>query len=384
MSNEESSIAQPSPTTRQFGVMANLCAIGSLLMCFSQFALTAMLSFIGVQSDTAGTQAVHVQAVLMWILAALAIAGLSRDRRQHGAGAPLVMAIAGLVVMIVTLYVHYHWSALTLAYILLVASVLLNQTSGVRRLYQEIKLQSVELARWNRTLRERVDEEVKKNAELATLRRFLSPQIAEFVTEEGIEGVLASRRRRIAVVFCDLRGFTQFSDSLEPEESMELLQAYHRLLGKLVNEYEGTIDHRAGDGIMVIFNDPYPVAEPVRRALEMSLTMRDQVQSLLERWRRFSDQLGFGVGIAYGYATLGVVGDEGRFDYTANGNVVNLAARLCDEALAGQIIVSEMAVAEIEKDVRGTRVEGLALKGFRDRITAYSIDGLDDNEDRGR
>jgi class 3 adenylate cyclase len=357
----------------RFGLLANTCALASLLMCFGQAGIASLLAYVGVSAAVGDGSVPDVQAVLMWGLAAVVVVGLNRDRRQHAQSLPMVLAAVGLGVMVLTLYVYYHWMILTFAYICLIAAVLINQTMGIRSLYRKIKQQAVQLEQWNRSLQQTVADEIGKNERLERLKRFLSPQVVDLVTSAGGENVLSSHRRRIAVVFCDLRGFTEFSDSTEPEESMELLQRYHEELGKLVLQFNGTIDHRAGDGLMVIFNDPMPVEAPVMCSVEMAIAMRERVDELLESWKRRRNGLGFGVGIAYGYATLGMVGFEGRFDYTANGNTVNLAARLCDEAKDGQIIVSHDAYAEVEESVRAERMPPRRLKGFRDPVYTFNV-----------
>ena len=178
----------------------------------------------------------------------------------------------------------------------------------------------------------------------------------------GDESLLRSHRRRVAAVFCDLRGFTAFAESVQPEEAIEILQVYHRDLGELIARYQGTIDHRAGDGILVIFNDPIPCKDPVHRAAKMALDMRTHMGVLLESWSRQDYDLGFGVGISFGYATLGLVGDDTRSDYTANGTVMNLAARLCDAAKAGQILVTQRTLAGIED---GFEVAALGTREFK-------------------
>ena len=227
------------------------------------------------------------------------------------------------------------------------------------KLLMKVRDQSSQLEKMNRDLQFRVSEQVEELERLGRLKRFLSPEVAELIVSTGDESFLRSHRRQVAALFCDLRGFTAFAESVEPEEAIEVLQAYHHDMGRLIARYEGTIDHRAGDGIMVIFNDPIPIKDPVHRAVRMAIDMRARMQTLLEKWKKQDYDLGFGVGIAFGYATLGMVGDDIRSDYTANGTVVNLAARLCEEAESGQILVTRRTLAEIEGffefDALGTR-----------------------------
>ena len=223
---------------------------------------------------------------------------------------------------------------------------------------------------------QRVREQVEQLQGLERLRRFLSPQVTELILSSGDDSCLQSHRRLIATVFCDLRGFTAFSDTVEPEEAISVLQNYHKTMGELIDRFEGTIDHRAGDGIMIIFNDPLPCEQPAARAVHMALAMRERMAELTDDWRRFGYELGFGVGIGLGYATLGMVGYEGRFDYTANGNAVNLAARLCDEARNGQILISQRVHVELENLVEAERVAELSLKGFHRPVPVFNVLGL--------
>ena len=243
----------------------------------------------------------------------------------------------------------------------------------IKTLHDEVQMQAAELARWNGELETRVATQVEELERLGRLRRFLSPQVADAVISKGDETLLSSHRALIATVFCDLRGFTRFCESAEPEEAIEVLQAYHGAMGRLIHEYGGTIDHRAGDGIMVIFNDPLPCDDPAGTALSMALAMREQMRELSSGWRKLGHRLGFGVGISLGYATVGMVGFEGRYDYTANGSVVNLAARLCDEAGDGEILLTARACAAVEERIEvGPAIE-LGLKGFHEPVEVYRV-----------
>jgi adenylate cyclase len=243
----------------------------------------------------------------------------------------------------------------------------------IKSLHDKVQAQTTELARWNGELESRVAAQVDELDRLGRLRRFLSPQVADAVVSSGDEALLGSHRALIATVFCDLRGFTRFCESAEPEEAIEVLQTYHEAMGMLIHEHDGTIDHRAGDGIMVIFNDPLPCDDPAGTALAMSLSMRARMGELGAGWRKLGHRLGFGVGISFGYATVGMVGFEGRYDYTANGSVVNLAARLCDEAGDGEILLSTRAYAAVEEHVEvGTSME-LTLKGFHEPVEAFRV-----------
>jgi adenylate cyclase len=208
------------------------------------------------------------------------------------------------------------------------------------RLLGELRERNDEIAGWNRELEARVAAQLAELERTGKLRRFLAPQLADLIVAQGDESILESHRREIVVVFCDLRGFTAFAERAEPEEVMALLRDYHAALGPIVASFEGTIDHYGGDGVMVFFNDPLPTPDPAKRAIEMAVAMREAAQGLLRSWRRHGYDIGFGVGISQGYATLGQIGFAERMDYTAIGTVTNLAARLCDEARDGQILVS--------------------------------------------
>jgi adenylate cyclase len=243
----------------------------------------------------------------------------------------------------------------------------------IKRYHDTIAEQAAELAAWNRELERRVDEQVEALERLGRLRRFLSPQLAELVLDSGDEGFLQSHRREITVVFCDLRGFTRFAETVEPEEVMHVLGEYHASLGELVHRFEGTLERFTGDGLMVFFNDPLPCHDPADRAVRMAVAMRDAVVELARRWSRRGHDLGFGVGIAHGHATLGRIGFEGRSDYAAIGTVTNLAARLCGEAAPGQILVSPRVHAATEDVVVADCVGDLALRGFSRPVRAYNV-----------
>src|SRR5581483_3912379 len=210
----------------------------------------------------------------------------------------------------------------------------------IKEYHDTIQRQAAELAEWNRTLEARVQQQLAELERLGRLRRFLSPQLADAILSSGDERVLESHRREITVVFTDLRGFTAFAAMAEPEDVMVVLREYHAAMGELIFEYEGTLERFAGDGLMVFFNDPFPCDDPAGRAVRMAVAMRERVDELARDWHRRGHQLDFGVGIAQGYATLGRVGFEGRFDYAAIGTVTNLASRLCGEAQPDQILVS--------------------------------------------
>ena len=239
-----------------------------------------------------------------------------------------------------------------------------------------LEAQSNQLAEWNRTLEQRVAEQLTELQRVGRLKRFFSPQLAELVVSSGGEKLLESHRREITVVFCDLRGFTAFSETAEPEEVMGVLREYHTTLGSVIFRFEGTLEHFAGDGMMVFFNDPFPYPDHAAQAVRMAVAMRQQMGELTEKWRKRGHQLGFGVGIAQGYATLGMVGFEGRVDYGAIGPVTTLASRLCDEAQGGQILISQRVYAAVEQLVEAEPAGELPLKGFREPVPTFNVTGL--------
>jgi adenylate cyclase len=243
----------------------------------------------------------------------------------------------------------------------------------IKRYHDTITQQAAELAQWNAKLETRVLTQLGELQRMKRLRRFLSPQVAELVINSGDDSILGSHRREIVVVFCDLRGFTAFAESSEPEEVMGVLGEYHAALGELIFRYEGTLERFTGDGLMVFFNDPIPLDKPAQRAVEMALAMRDRVRTLAEGWSRLGHDLGFGVGIAQGFATLGRIGYEGRFDYAAIGSVTNLAARLCAEAGAGQVLVSQRVFNAVDDVAVGEPVGALELRGFSRPISAVGV-----------
>lgn len=228
------------------------------------------------------------------------------------------------------------------------------------------------LEEWNRTLAEKVEQQVGELQRMNRLKRYLSPQVAETILAED-ENLFGSHRREITVVFLDLRGFTAFSDSAEPEEVMEVLRRYHAEMGKLIFQFDGTLERFAGDGIMIFFNDPIPCPDHVEKAVHMALEMHAHVRQLRDDWRKRGYDLDLGIGLATGYATLGNIGFEGRMDYGAVGNVTNLAARLCAEAMGGQILIDRKTLSKIEQLVEVEPLTELQLKGFARPVAAFNI-----------
>jgi class 3 adenylate cyclase len=224
----------------------------------------------------------------------------------------------------------------------------------------------------------RVEEQVAEIGRLEHLKRFLSPQLAQLISHEGMKP-LHPHRRRVTVVFIDLRGFTNFAESAEPEEMMEVLAEYHVEMGRLVTEHEGTLERFTGDGMMIVFNDPVEVLNPQERAVRMAVAMRETAAALRAKWARLGHDLNLGIGISEGYATLGLIGFEGRWDYAALGSVPNQAARLCGAAEGGQILVPDRFLTAIEGVVETERIGELQLKGFRRPVVTHNILRLRDS-----
>ena len=236
-----------------------------------------------------------------------------------------------------------------------------------------IKLLHDELADWNRTLERRVEQQLAQLDRLERLKRFFSPQLAELIVSGDTEDPLKSHRREITVVFLDLRGFTAFAETSEPEEVMGVLREYHVAMGRLIVEHEGTLERFTGDGMMIFFNDPVPVPDGPERAVRMAVAMRERVDELLVKWHKRGYELDFGVGIAQGYATIGAIGFEGRMDYGAIGTVTNMAARLCGEAKPRQILVERRVMGAVDALVEVEELGGLALKGFSRPVPAFNV-----------
>ena len=236
--------------------------------------------------------------------------------------------------------------------------------------------QAGELRGLNQTLEKRVREQVGQLERLGRLKRFFSPQLAELIVAGGADDPLQTHRRQVTVVFLDLRGFTAFAETAEPEEVMAVLREYHAEMGKLVLDHEGTLERFTGDGMMIFFNDPVPVPNPAERAIRMAVAMRERVNDLSAGWRKRGYDLALGVGIAEGYATIGAIGFEGRWDYGAIGTVINLAARLCGEAKGGQVLVTSRVAAALDDLVECEEVGALALKGLLRPVPTFSVVGL--------
>jgi adenylate cyclase len=249
----------------------------------------------------------------------------------------------------------------------------------IKRYHDTIKAQSAELLELNRTLEERVQTQVRELERMRELRRFLSPQLADAIVSSGDDSILRSHRRKVAMFFADLRGWTGFVDAVEPEELMQVLGEFHRTIGGLVRRFDATVGFIEGDGVQLFFNDPKEVPDAALQAVRLGCALREEMAELTPQWRKRGYELGFGAGIALGYATCGEVGFEGRSDYAAIGAVTNLASRLADEAAAGQVLIAQRLYAEVEADVEAEPVGELTLRGFLRPITAYNVVAVRDS-----
>ena len=243
----------------------------------------------------------------------------------------------------------------------------------IKRYHDTIKAQAAQLRELNQTLEDRVATQVEELERLRQLQRFLSPQLADALVSSGDESILRSHRREVAMLFCDLRGYTSFADAVEPEELLAVLGDFHAAVGRLVDRFGATVGVVAGDGVQVFFNDPIEIPDPALRAVEMACALREEMAELTPHWRKRGYDLDFGVGIAFGYATCGEVGFEARSDYAALATVTNLAARLSDEATGGQILVSQRLHAEVEDDVEAEPAGDYTLKGFPRPVPAFNV-----------
>jgi adenylate cyclase len=243
----------------------------------------------------------------------------------------------------------------------------------LRERTDQLEVQSQELATLNQQLEHRVADQVGEIERMSRLRRFLPPQVADLIVASGSEKQLESHRCEITALFCDLRGFTGFTESADAEDVMALLRDYHAAIGEIIIKYNGTLERYAGDGVMVVFNDPVPVENPALQAVLMALELREAIGALTATWSRLGHEIGFGIGIAHGFATLGTIGFEGRFDYAAIGTVSNVASRLCDEAKPGQILISPRVLTKVENAVRVEPVGEFVLKGIRRPLAGYNV-----------
>ena len=250
----------------------------------------------------------------------------------------------------------------------------------IKELYDTVQVQSAQLTEWNKTLEQRVHNQVDQLERLGRLKRFFSPQLAELIISGGADDPLKAHRREVTVVFLDLRGFTAFTEASEPEEVISVLNEYNVEMSKLILEYEGTLDHVAGDGMMIIFNDPVPLPNPTERAVRMASAMRNRIIEVKDKWQKSGHSLDCGFGIAHGYATIGAIGFEGRKDYCVIGSVTNMAARLCAEAKGGQVLTNQKTLGKVEEIVEAESLDLLSLKGFSKPVAVFNIIKLKDQE----
>ena len=251
-----------------------------------------------------------------------------------------------------------------------------NSMLRIKALTDTVQAQSAKLAEWNAKLEERVNEQLGELESLSRLKRFFSPQLAEAILTGGADNPLVTHRREVTVVFLDLRNFTAFAETSEPEEVMRVLREFHTEMGKLIVEHGGTLERFTGDGMMIFFNDPVVVPDPAARALHMAVAMRERVDEMSVVWGKQGYDLSLGIGIAQGYATIGAIGFEERLDYGAVGAVTNLAARLCSEAKGGQILTNRKTLSQLEQLVEVEPIGEVSLKGFAKPVSVYNIKAL--------
>ncbi|HEX6173808.1 MAG TPA: adenylate/guanylate cyclase domain-containing protein [Candidatus Binatia bacterium] len=374
-------------TRLPFGVLATAATLLSLVSCY---ATRIELWIPALREPIANWVNTHVQAAIIVATAAAAVVGLMLDRKHHRSITPFAVGCAGFVLIAWSMYAPFGKIDDIVGFVLLVSAVFLNQTKAlhaltlnlksqnteIERQHKLLEQQSAQLAEWNRTLSQRVDDQLSRIDRLGRLKRFFSPQLADLILEGNTQDPLKIHRREIAVVFLDLRGFTAFADRAEPEEVVEVLHEYHTAMGELIAEFEGTLERFTGDGIMVFFGDPIAVENPLERAVRLSLAMRDRIGTLTPRWNRRGYELGMGIGVSLGYATIGAIGFERRWDYAAIGRVTNLAARLCSEAQPGQILINQPSLDGMETVLEIESVGDLTLKGFQRPILVSNILGL--------
>ena len=366
-------LTAPLHDRRRFGLIAYLGAFVSLLFCFWKTSFGLVAPLLGLATIDINP---HLQAAAMCLFAGATVIALLLDRREHGDNFPAIVAVTALIVIVGTLYGFYHDAILAAGYVLLLISALLNQNRMLVFLNRTVQLQALELASANDSLEHRVTEQVGEIERLARLKRFLPGEVADLILTEGREGLLDSHRSYIACLFCDIRRFTEMTESMEPEDVVDILRAFHEEVGRLVVEYGGTIGYRAGDGALVFFNDPLPCDDPDLRAVKLALDLRNSFNTLREKWSRLGADVGLGIGLGSGYAALGMIGIEGRFDYTAIGNSVNLAARLSDIAQDGEILMGRRIWAVVEEAVVADAAGTMQVKGMAQPVDVYRLESL--------
>ncbi|MEX0277899.1 MAG: adenylate/guanylate cyclase domain-containing protein [Ruegeria sp.] len=365
-------------TTEEFrismpiGIGAVVAALASLATCYSGILSTYILGYQALSINP------HAQAVLMWVFALLAVTFLWRDRKRHSKELPRVLGGIAALILIVTLYFGYDERVEALAYVLLVIAALLNQNFILDTLNHTVRSQTHEIEALNDRLTEKVKLQEGEIDRLGRLKQFLAPQVAELVVEKDSDALLETHRRYIACLFCDIRNFTAVSEAIEPEDVITLLQQFHDEVGSLVAMHKGTIGYRAGDGLMVFFNDPVPCDHPVLEAVRLGQAIHKAFEGIRAPWQKLGHSLGLGIGISSGYATLGLIGFHGRADYTAIGGVVNTASRLCDFATDGQILINQRALLDIEEIAETEALGEMELKGITSPVQVYRVLKLSD------
>lgn len=352
------------------GLGAIVAALASLATCYAGIVAGAVLGIPWLSINP------HLQAVLMWGLALVTVVFLWRDQRRHGSNLPLAVGGLAALTLVVTLYLAYDERLEALAYTLLVIAALLNQILLLDRMNRTVRQQASEIETLNRSLAQRVQRQEHEIDRLGRLKQFLPPQVAELVVAEGNEALLDTHRRYIACLFCDIRNFTTLSEAVEPEDVITILQQFHDRVGGLVAQHGGTIGYRAGDGLMVFFNDPIPCDQPALQAMRLARDIRAAFDDIRSPWQKLGHAIGLGIGVACGYATLGLVGFHGRADYTAIGGVVNTASRLCDLATDGQILISQRARLDVEGRVEAEAMGPVELKGLGTPVEVHQVVGF--------
>jgi class 3 adenylate cyclase len=352
------------------GMLAILAAGGSLVACYGTLLVAAWL---GIEVE--GWRA-HLQAAVMWGLGGVALYALAVERRLHGSTLPLLVGTIGVVLILFVLYVRFEQSVEILAYVCLVVAALLNQNRLLGAYAHEVRAQKRAIEDLNARLEAKVERQHAEIERLDRLRGFLSPKVAELVVAGGETRLLDSHRRYIACLFCDIRHFTALSEGAEPEDTINFLQQYHGRIGELADRHNGTIGFRAGDGLMVFFNDPIPCETPVLDAVRLALDSRAAVLDLRGHWERLGLDAGLGIGIAAGYATLGLIGASGGAGYTAIGNPVNIAARLCDMAQDGEILLDHRAHLDVESEVEAAPAGSRQLKGVSKAVDTFRLESM--------
>lgn len=353
------------------GVGAVLAAAASMTICYATIVSQAVIGMGLLVLNP------HLQAMLMWGFALVAVAFLWRDRARHGSNLPLALGGVAALTLIITLYLGYDPAVEALAYALLVIATLLNQNIFLGTFNRTVRTQALRIEELNQELEAKVERQQDEIGRLARLKSFLAPQVAELVVDGRQDRLLDSHRRYVACLFCDIRNFTAASEAAEPEDVIALLQAFHDRIGELVAASGGTIGFRAGDGLMVFFNDPLPCETPVQDAVRLAIDIREAFTEISAPWAALAHPIGIGIGIASGHVTLGLIGFRGGAHYSAIGGAVNVAARLCDAATDGQILISRRASLDAGDAVRTTPVGPLELKGLRDPVETFSVEGVE-------